>query len=81
MALSALKEDRTMGELSSAYGVHPIQIGVWKKKAVRGMHLVFEGENSSSSKENEQQALVERLHAKIGSIQMENDWLKKKLGI
>ena len=81
VALSALKEDKTMSELSSTYGVHPVQIGMWKKKVTRGLHQVFEGEVVTKRQDNEQKALVERLYAKIGAIEMENDWLKKKLGI
>jgi transposase-like protein len=36
VGLAALREDRTLSELASEYGVHPIQIGLWKKKMIAG---------------------------------------------
>jgi len=39
-----LREDRTMSELASEYGVHPITIGLWKKAVVYGLPRLFEGE-------------------------------------
>jgi len=79
VAIAALREDRTLSELSSTYGVHPIQIGKWKKKAVEGLPRVFDGKGTPE--ERERKALIERLYGKIGEIEMENDWIKKKLGL
>jgi len=81
VALAALREDRTKIELGSEYGVHPIQIGLWKKIAMRGMPRLFDGKNISASQDREQKALVEKLYSKIGEVEVENDWLKKKLGL
>lgn len=83
VVIAALREDRTTSELASEYGVHPIQIGLWKKTAVKGLPHVFEGGSGSSAdtKEKEQKALIERLYGKIGEVEVENDWLKKKLGL
>lgn len=79
VAVAALKEDRTLSELSSTYGVHPIQIGRWKKTALEGLPRVFEGK--VTPEERERKALIERLYGKIGEVEVENDWLKKKLGL
>ena len=78
VAVAALREDRTLSELSSTYGVHPIQIGRWKKMAVEGLPRVFEGKGTLEARG--QKMLIERLYGKIGEIGVENDWLKKKLG-
>ena len=80
VAMAALREDRTMSELASEYGVHPVQIGLWKKAVIRRLHQVFDKDNGSALKDKEQQALLEKLYGKIGKIEVENDWLKKKLG-
>lgn len=81
VSLAALREDQTMSELSSKYGVHPVQIGLWKKTAGKGLPRVFERDGRTSSKEKEQKELIEGLYRKIGQTEVENDWLKKKLGL
>ena len=81
VALAALREDRTMSELASEYGVHPVQIGMWKKSATQGMARVFEMGAGSQGKERELKSLIEKLYGKIGEVEVENDWLKKKLGL
>ena len=59
VALAALREDRTMSELASEYGVHPVQIGMWKKSATQGMARVFEMGAGSQGKERELKSLIE----------------------
>ena len=81
VALAALKGDRTLSELGSQFGVHPITIGLWKKAVTEGLPRLFEGGGLSNEKEKEQKALIERLYGKIGEIEMENDWIKKKLAV
>ena len=79
VVLAALREDKTMSELGAEYGVHPITIGLWKKTVVEGLPRFFEGGGWVNGKEKEQKALIERLYEKIGRIEVENDWIKKKL--
>lgn len=81
VALLALREDRTLSELGSEYGVHPIQIGQWKKIAKAGMPSLFDKKGRWKGGDREQQALIEKLYGKIGLVEVENDWLKKKLGL
>lgn len=77
VALEALKEDRTLSQLASQYGVHPIQAGKWKKELINGAESLFE-----SKKSHKQDDSVDReaLEKKVGQLTMENDFLKKKLG-
>jgi transposase len=77
VALAAVRGDRTLAELAAQYEVHPNQIQDWKKKLLSGAEEVFgEGSSAMEGKEHE----VEKLHAKIGRLTMENDFLAKALG-
>ena len=77
VALAALKEEKTIAELSSYYEVHSSQISKWKKIAQAGLSSLFSQRRSSGS--SEQDELVKELYRTIGELKMENDWLKKKL--
>lgn len=77
VALAALKGDRTLAELATQYEVHPNQIQTWKKKLVKCAEDVFG--NGQFKKHNEEEQIKE-LHAKIGELAMEKDFLSKALG-
>ena len=77
VALAAMKGERTMAELAEQFDVHPNQIQEWKRRLVDGAQDVFGG-NAVEAKHNEKE--VEKLHAKIGQLAMENDFLSKFAG-
>ena len=77
VALDALKEDKTLGQLASQHGVHPMQISKWKKALVEGAESVFEGKRSRQKEDLIGRDALER---KIGQLTVELDFLKKKLG-
>ena len=78
VALAALKNDRTMAQLGEQYDVHPNQIATWKDQLLAGAADVFErgGNGRSSTSEID----VKSLHAKIGELVLENDFLERALG-
>ncbi len=78
VALDALREDKTMAQLASQHGVHPIQVSQWKKELIDGADTIFERKGSTNKRE-----FIERedLERKIGQMTVELDYLKKKLGI
>jgi transposase-like protein len=77
VALAAVKGDRTLAELAEQFDIHPNQIQDWKKRLVEGAEDLFGG-TAAKAQDNEQ--VVEKLHAKIGQLAMENDFLSKVLG-
>jgi len=76
VARAALKEDRTLAELSSHFGVHTNQISRWKSQAIVGLLEVFSGKYDNGHQN--QDDLVAELYKKIGELEVEKDWLKKK---
>lgn len=79
VALAALREDRTLAELSAHFEVHPIQISRWKRQAAEGLAEIFAGKRANGRREERE--LASELYKKIGQLEVENDWLKKKLSL
>lgn len=74
--LESLKESSTLKELSQKYDLHQNQISMWKRDFISKAGQVIDSKNdTTSSLENKN----EKLYEKIGRLQMEIDFLKKKL--
>jgi transposase len=79
VAMEALKGEKTMAQISSKYGVHPNQVQAWKKVLKEGMGDLFAG--SKKKTEKKQKQTIEDLYSNVGKLQVENNWLKKKLDL
>lgn len=79
VALEAVKGLKTINEIAQEYGVHPSQVKHWKKELLENASNLFDGKRGP--KPVNAQSDPERLYAKIGQLNMELDWLKKKSGI
>ena len=79
VALAAVKGLKTINEIAQEHGVHPTQVNQWKKELLDNIGSLFEGKRGP--KPINPQSNPERLYAKIGQLNMELDWLKKKSGL
>ena len=75
VALEALRGDTTIQEIAARHQVHPNQVSQWKKQAVEGLADVF----SRGQQPGISEAEVKDLHAKIGRLAVENDFLSQGL--
>ena len=78
VALEAIRGEATIAELVSRHGVHQTLINAWKRQAVEGMAGVFAGKAEAATAEREGE--LEKLHAKIGQLLVERDFLAKASG-
>jgi transposase len=74
VALEAIREELTTAELSKKYGIQPTMISGWKRAAIANMASAFEGDASSTETMISEKE-VEKLHAKIGQLVVERDFL------
>jgi transposase len=78
VAREALKEESTIVEIAARFNIHPNQVSDWKKQALKGLSDVFVGKVSRNDIVHEAQ--VKELHAKIGQLTVERDFLAKTFG-
>jgi transposase len=79
VALEAVKGMKTLNGIAQEYGVHANQVSQWKKELLEHAGSLFEGKRGP--KPINAESNPDRLYAKIGQLNMEMDWLKKKSGI
>lgn len=76
VALEAIKGEQTITELAERFQVHPSQILQWKKQLLDNAGTAFEKDKKKETEETD----ADELHAKIGRLTMENDFLSRALG-
>jgi len=78
VALEAIKGEMTLAQLATKHGVHQTLINSWKRQAIENMASAFsdKAEQAQADRESE----VEKLHAKIGQLLVERDFLRKASG-
>ena len=77
VALEALRGDRTVQEIAAKHKVHPNQVSTWKRQAMDGLGEVFSNGADRALRDHDSE--VHDLHAKIGQLTVERDFLAKGL--
>ena len=75
VALEAIRGDLTLAELAAKHGIHTTMIATWKRQAIDGMAATFSGASEATKAAGG--AELEKLHAKIGQLVVERDFLSK----
>ena len=78
VGLEAIRGVKTANEIGQDHGVHPAQVGQWKKEILEQAGTLFE--TKRGRKKEEDQSAPDRLYSEIGHLKMELDWLKKSPG-
>ena len=79
VAIEAIQGHKTTAQIAQMFGVHPTQVGSWKKQALAGLPDVF----GNGREQMRQQADTEKdeLYKQIGQLKVELDFLKKRAGL
>ena len=77
VALEAAKQTKTVAELAKAYQIHPVQISQWKKQLLDGAEAIFHDGRRRGGDDGA--ALQAQLYEKIGRLDMEVEFLKKRV--
>ena len=78
VGLEAVRGMKTLNEIGQEYGVHPVQVGQWKKAILEQASTLFEGKRGPKPVAAHREP--DLLYSEIGKLTMELDWLKKSLG-
>jgi transposase len=78
VAIEAIKGELTISQLVARHGVHQTMVNAWKKQAIENLSTVFK--QNSHTTEKTREADIEKLHAKIGQLIVERDFLAKAFG-
>jgi len=76
VALEALKEEKTLAQISSEFGVHVNQIRQWRQQLFSMIPELFSDRRKKMEKDRDE--LEAELYQQIGQLKVELDWLKKK---
>jgi transposase len=78
VAIEAIRGEQTLAQLAAKHGIHQTMINAWKKQAIEGMSGVFSGK--AEAVEAAREGEIDQLHAKIGQLVVERDFLRRASG-
>lgn len=82
VVLELLKEEKSIAEISSEYGVHATQLRRWKDEVIKNLPELFtDKRKSSETARAAQEKKTNELYSEIGRLTTQLNWLKKKSGI
>ncbi len=76
VALEAIRQQKTINQITAEFGIHSTQVNNWKKQAMDAISQAFMSENKL--KQQDRQPEIDELHRQLGQVIAERDWLKKK---
>lgn len=78
LVLEMLKGDKSVSELASEYGVHPVQLHRWRNHVVDNLPQLFARSDNVAALRAEYEKKIEELYGEVGRLTTELNWLKKK---
>ena len=80
MAIEAIREEKSISELSTQFEVHPNMIRAWKKQFLSESESIFVDKRKSRNRKSDSEQDPDQLFKQIGQLKVESDFLKKNQG-
>ena len=78
---SVLREEKTVSQVASEYGIHPNMVSQWKSTVTSGLPSLFDRDAGSHEERDAHERKLQELYAQIGRLTTQVEWLKKKSGL
>ena len=81
VVLEMLREELTISQISSKYGVHQSVLNKWRNAAIEGLPGLFADPRKKSPSDIQKDNIIEDLYRQVGKLSLHLEWLKKKCGV
>ena len=81
VVLEMFREELTISQISSKYGVHQSVLNKWKNTALEGVPGLFADPRKKSPADAQKDNIIEDLYRQVGKLSLQLEWLKKKCGV
>jgi transposase-like protein len=79
--MEMFREELTVSQISSKYGVHQSVLNKWRNTALEGLPGLFADPRRKSLAEAQKDNIIEDLYRQVGKLSLQLEWLKKKCGV
>ena len=81
VVLEMFREELTISQISSKYGVHQSVLNKWKNTVLEGLPGFFADPRKKSPADTQKDGIIEDLYRQVGKLSLQLEWLKKKCGV
>jgi transposase-like protein len=81
IVLEMFREELTVSQISSKYGVHQSVLNKWKNTVLEGLPALFADPRRKSPVDTQKDNIIESLYRQVGMLSLQLEWLKKKCGL
>jgi putative transposase len=81
IVLEMFREELTISQISSKYGVHQSVLSKWKNAVLEGLPGFFADPRKKNPADTQKDNIIEDLYRQVGKLSLQLEWLKKKCGV
>ena len=81
IVLEMFREELTISQISSKYGVHQSVLNKWRNVVLEGLPGFFTDPRKKSPADIQKDSIIEDLYRQVGKLSLQLEWLKKKCGV